>query len=148
MVSSAAVTVDEYLAELPPERAEIVRTVRRVILERLPAGYEETMNWGMIAYEIPLTRYPTTHNGQPLGILALAAQKRHYALYLNAAYSSPELAKRLRDGYAAAGTKLDLGKSCLRFKDLDGIELDVVGDIIAAVTPDDYIALYEATRRG
>ena len=68
-------------------------------------------------------------------------------MYLNAVYTSPELAARLRDGYAAAGTKLDLGKSCLRFKDLAGIELDVVGDIIAAVTPDEFIALYEASRR-
>ena len=147
MVSSTAATVDEYLGALPPERAEVVRTVRQVILDRLPEGYEETMNWGMIAYEIPLSRYPTTYNGLPLGVLSLAAQKRHYALYLNAVYTSPVLTARLRDGYTAAGTKLDLGKSCLRFKNLDGIELDVVGDIIAAVTPDEYIAVYEASRR-
>jgi Domain of unknown function (DU1801) len=146
MVSSAASSVEEYLAELPPERAEVVRAVRDVVLERLPAGYAETMNWGMISYEIPLSRYPETYNGQPLGVVALAAQKRHYAVYLNAVYTSPGLEQRLRDGYAAAGTKLDLGKSCLRFRSLDGIELDVVGDIIAAVTPEEYIAAYEASR--
>ena len=146
MAHSAGSTVEEYLAELPPERAEVVRTVREVILERLPAGYEETMNWGMISYEIPLSRYPDTYNGQPLGVLALAAQARHFAVYLNAVYTSPELERRLRDGYAAAGTKLDLGKSCLRFRNLDGIELEVVGDIIAAVTPEEYIAAYEASR--
>ena len=103
------------------------------------------MNWGMISYEIPC-RGTRTYNGQPLGVLALAAQKRHYALYLNAVYTSPELEQRLRDGYAAAGTKLDLGKSCLRFRNLDGIELDVVGDIIASVTPEEFIAAYEASR--
>jgi hypothetical protein len=146
VVSSAAATVEEYLAELPPERAEVVRAVRDVILDRLPAGYEETMNWGMICYEIPLSRYPDTYNGEPLGVLALAAQKRHYSLYLYAAYASSHLEQRLRDGYAAAGTKLDLGKSCLRFRTLDDIELDVVGDIIAAVTPDELIANYEASR--
>ena len=146
MASSAASTVEEYLAELAPERAEVVRTVRDVILERLPPGYEETMNWGMISYEIPLARYPDTYNGQPLGVLALAAQAHHYALYLNAVHTTPELERRLRDGYAAAGTKLDLGKSCLRFRDLAGIELDVVGDIIAAVTPEQFIAAYEASR--
>ena len=74
MVSSRASTVDEYLAELPPERADVVRTVRRTILDRLPDGFVETMNWGMICYELPLSSYPDTYNGQPLGTAALAAQ--------------------------------------------------------------------------
>ena len=146
MVSSAATTVDEYLDELPPERADVVRTVRDTILRRLPPGYEETMNWGMISYEIPLERYPDTYNGQPLGVLALAAQARHYALYLNAAYTSPELMARLRAAYAAAGIKFDMGKSCLRFRNLAGIDLDAIGDIVASVPPERYIELYEASR--
>ncbi|CAN5662806.1 DUF1801 domain-containing protein [soil metagenome] len=146
MVSSAAASVDEYLAELPPDRAEVIRTVRNTILGRLPAGYEETMNWGMICYEIPLERYPDTYNGQPLGVLALAAQARHYALYLNAAYTSPELMDRLRAAYAAAGIKFDMGKSCLRFRNLAGLDLDAVGDIVASVPPERYIELYEASR--
>jgi hypothetical protein len=146
MASSTAATVDDYLAELPPARAEVVRTVRATILQRLPAGYEETMNWGMISYEVPLERYPGTYNGQPLGVAALAAQARHYALYLNAAYASPELLGRLRDAYAAAGIKFDMGKSCLRFRSLAGIELDAIGDLIASVPPDRFIELYEASR--
>ena len=146
MVSSRAVTVDEYLAELPPERADVVSTVRRTVLDHLPPGYEETMNWGMICYEIPLARYPDTYNGQPLSVVALAAQKRHYALYLNAVYASSPLHDQLRDAYAAAGTRFDMGKSCLRFRDLDGIELDAVGDVLAQVTPEQFIAQYEASR--
>jgi hypothetical protein len=146
MARSAAGTVDEYLAELPDDRAEVVQAVRGVIVAHLPAGYVETMNWGMISYELPLARYPDTYNGQPLQALALAAQARHYALYLNAVSTSPPLALRLRDGYAAAGLRLDLGKSCLRFKDLDAIDLDVVGDIVAALTPEALVAAYEAGR--
>ena len=146
MASSSAATTDEYLAELPPERAAVVRTVRDTIRERLPAGYEETMRWGMITYEIPLERSPDTYNGQPLSALSIAAQKHHYALYLNAVYASPELTQRLRDAYTAAGKKLDMGKSCLRFKRLEDLPLDVVGDIVAAVAPEQLIATYEASR--
>ena len=146
MATSSATTVEEYLAELPPERADVLRAVRDVILERLPPGYEETMNWGMISYELPLARYPDTYNGQPLGVLALAAQKRHYSLYLNAAYASSELLGQLRAAYAEAGIKFDMGKSCLRFRDLSGIDLDAVGDIVASVPPERYIAMYEASR--
>jgi len=146
MATSSATTVEEYLAELPPERAHVLRAVRDVILERLPPGYEETMNWGMISYEVPLARYPDTYNGQPLGVLALAAQKRHYSLYLNAAYASSELLGQLRAAYAEAGIKFDMGKSCLRFRDLSGIDLDAIGDIVASVPPERYIAMYEASR--
>ena len=146
MATSSATTVEGYLAELPPERAGVLRAVRDVILERLPPGYEETMNWGMISYELPLARYPDTYNGQPLGVLALAAQKRHYSLYLNAAYASSELLGQLRAAYAEAGIKFDMGKSCLRFRDLSGIDLDAIGDIVASVPPERYIAMYEASR--
>lgn len=148
MVSSTATTVQRYLAELPPARAEVVGTVRRTILDHLPDGFDEAMNWGMITYELPLSRYPDTYNGQPLAIAGLAAQVRHYSLYLNGVYMSPALTQQLRDAYAAAGTKLDMGKSCVRFRNLEGIELDAIGDVIAAVTPDDLIAMYEASRRG
>jgi hypothetical protein len=146
MVRSTATTVAEYLAALPPARAAVVGAVRDVIRARLPAGYEEAMNWGMICYEIPLARYPETYNGQPLGVVSLAAQARHYALYLNAVYMSPDLTGRLREAYAAAGRKLDMGKSCLRFKGLDDIDLEVVGDIVAAVPPDGLIRSYEESR--
>ena len=146
MATSSAATVEDYLAGLPADRADVVRAVRDVIVERLPPGYEETMNWGMISYEIPLERYPDTYNGQPLGVAALAAQKHHYSLYLNAAYTSAELLDQLRAAYADAGIKFDMGKSCLRFRDLSGIDLDAVGDIVASVPPERYIELYEESR--
>lgn len=147
VAASTATTVEGYLAELPAERAAVVQAVREVVLAHLPTGYEERMNWGMICYEIPLERYPDTYNGQPLGLAALAAQRGYFALYLNTVHTSPDLDRRLRDGYAAADRTLDMGKSCLRFKGLDDIELDVIGDIVAAVTPDELIAGYEAGRR-
>jgi hypothetical protein len=146
MAASAATTVDEYLAELPPGRADVVRTVRDVILGHLPAGFAETMDWGMISYEIPLERYPDTYNGRPLQALGLAAQARHYALYLNTVYTSPALQQGLRDSYALAGRRLDMGKSCLRFKGFADIDLDVIGELVAAVGTDDFIATYEAGR--
>ncbi|HEX6069219.1 MAG TPA: DUF1801 domain-containing protein, partial [Longimicrobiaceae bacterium] len=114
MVSSRAVTVEEYLEELPPERREVIATVRDEILRNLPPGYREAMNWGMISYEIPLERYPQTYNGQPLTLAALAAQKNHYAVYLMSVYMQPDGVARLRDGFERAGKKLDIGKSCLR----------------------------------
>ena len=146
MVKSAATSVADYLAELPPARADVVRAVREVVRTHLPAGFEEGMNWGMISYEIPLARHPDTYNGQPLQAIGLAAQARHYALYLNTVATSPDLERRLREGYAAAGRRLDMGTSCLRFTGLDGIDLDLIGDLVAAVTPDQFIAMYDAGR--
>jgi len=146
MASSSASTAEEYLAELPPERAEVMSVLRALILENLPEGYVESMNWGMLCYEIPLERYPKTYNGQPLGIAALAAQKHYYSLYLMGEYADPAAERRLRDGFAKAGKKLDMGKSCLRFKTLDDLPLDVIAAAIAAATPDEQIARYEAAR--
>ena len=147
MASSRATTVEEYLAELPAERRAVVAAVRDVVLRHLPPGYEETMNWGMISYEIPLARYPTTYNKQPLAYAALAAQKNHYALYLNGAYQQPARASALEEGFARAGKKLDMGKSCLRFKRLDDLALDAVAESIASTPPEEFIAEYEKARR-
>src|SRR5690606_35123491 len=116
MASSSATTVEQYLAELPPERREVVATMRALVLQHLPAGYEERMNWGMISYEVPLARYPDTYNKQPLAYAALAAQKNHYALYLNCVHAGDDREAALREAFAAAGKKLDMGKSCVRFK--------------------------------
>ena len=147
MATSKATTPAEYLADLPPERAEVVAVVRDLILENLPEGYEESMNWGMLSYEIPLSRYPRTYNGQPLAYAALAAQKNYYAVYLTAAYADDAALARLRDGFARAGKKLDMGKSCLRFRKLDDLPLDVIADSIASTTPEEYIANYEAAKK-
>lgn len=146
MASSKAATVEEYLAELPPDRRAVVAKVREMVLRYLPAGYEESMNWGMITYEIPLERYPKTYNDQPLGYVGLAAQKRHYALYLMGIYGESDLEAKLRNAFEAAGKKMDMGKSCLRFKKLEDVPWEAVGEVIAAVPPNAYIAHYEASR--
>jgi len=146
MVSSAATTVADYLKSLPKERSAVVSAVRSVIRKHLPKGYVESMNWGMICYEIPLKRYPETYNGQPLALAALAAQKNNYALYLMCVYQDAALLRKLKESFRKAGKKLDMGKSCIRFKSLDGLPLDVIGEFIARVPPDDFIARYEAVK--
>ena len=146
MVSSKATTPSAYLASLPAERRKVVAAVRKVIRENLPAGYVESMNWGMLAYEVPLTRYPDTYNGQPLMYLALAAQKNNYALYLTSAASNKTLMAELASAYKAAGRKLDMGKSCLRFKQLEELPLEVIGALVASTSVEDRIEAHERSR--
>jgi hypothetical protein len=146
MASSKAKTVDEYLAELPEERRAVVSAVRDLVNRYLPDGYVETMSWGMVCWEIPLSRYPTTYNKQPLSYVALAAQKQYYALYLTTCHENSAQDVVLRNAYADAGKRLDMGKSCLRFKALDDLLPDVIGGVIASTPVDAYIAHYEASR--
>lgn len=146
MVSSAAATVEAYLAELPPERRAVVAAVRTLVNAHLPEGYVEGMHWGMIGWVIPLSRYPVTYNKQPLIYAALAAQKNNYALYLMCAYSDSQTERDLRAAYAAAGLKLDMGKSCLRFRGLDALLQPAVATAIASTPVETHITRYEASR--
>jgi hypothetical protein len=146
MVSSAARTVEGYLDSLPAERRAILSTVRDVVVRNLPDGFRETMDYGMIGYAIPLARYPDTYNGRPLCYAGLAAQKNHCALYLMSAYADDAQADWLKQAFAHAGKKLDMGKSCVRFKSLDDLPLPAIGEFIASTTPDQFIARYEAAR--
>ncbi|MGZ8379881.1 MAG: DUF1801 domain-containing protein [Gemmatirosa sp.] len=147
MVQSAAATVEAYLAELPEDRRAVVSAARDLVLRHLPAGYQEAMGFGMICYNVPLSDYPDTYNKQPLCYAALAAQKRHYALYLTNVYGDSPEERRLRKAFAARGLKLDMGKSCLRFKKLEDLALDAVGDVVASTPPAAFIARYEESRR-
>jgi hypothetical protein len=151
MASSKAATVKEYLEELPEERRAVIAAVRKVIVKNLPKGYREAMNWGMITYAIPLKRFPNTYNGQPLCYAALSAQKNYYSVYLMAMCSCVEKGAKpeawLREQFKKAGKKLDMGRACVRFKKLEDLPLDVIGQAIAQVTPEQYIAWYEATRQ-
>ena len=147
MVSSKAATPKEYIAQLPPERAEAVSRVRDLVNANLPDGYREGMSWGMISWEVPLERCSNTYNKQPLVYAALAAQKNHIALYLNCV-SSEERMERLKAGYAAAGRKLDMGKSCIRFNRAEEMAEDALAEAISAVPVETFIAEYEATRAG
>ena len=147
MASSAAATVDGYLAELPPDRRAVVSAVLDVVRRNMPAGYVESMAFGMIGWGVPLAVYPNTYNKQPLGYVALAAQKSHYALYLTCAYQDEAGdGAWLRAAFAKAGKKLDMGKSCLRFTRLDDLPLDVIGEFVRRTTPAAFVAQYERAR--
>jgi uncharacterized protein YdhG (YjbR/CyaY superfamily) len=146
VVSSKAATPEDYLAELPPERRAFVSRLRDLVNANLPDGYVERMNWGMIAWEVPLERYAGGHNGQPLSYAALAAQKSHTALYLNCVYASDQRTEQLKAAWAAAGKKLDMGKACLRFKREDQLAEDVLAQVIRSIPVDTFIAEYEASR--
>jgi hypothetical protein len=146
MAQSTAATADEYVAQLPAERQEAITAVRRVILDHLPPGYQETMQYGMIGYVIPLERYPKTYNGQPLAYASLASQKNYMSLYLMCVYGDPDVESWFAEGFRAAGKKLNMGKSCVRFKKLEDLPLDLIGEAIARMTVSDFIAVYEASR--
>jgi uncharacterized protein YdhG (YjbR/CyaY superfamily) len=147
MASSSAATADAYLEELPPDRRAVVSAVRDTIRRKLPKGYRETMSWGMISYEIPLERYPDTYNGQPLVYAAVVAQKNYYAVYLTGLYQDPAQEAAFREEFKKAGKKLDMGKSCVRFRRLDDLPLDLIGKVIAATPPEKFIETYEASRK-
>jgi uncharacterized protein DUF1801 len=147
LVRSEARTVDEYIESLPEDRREAIAAVRAAVLEHLPAGYEEGMQYGMIGWYIPLESYPDTYNGEPLATAALASQKRHMSLYLNCVYSDAREREWFTQRWAETGKKLNMGKSCVRFKKLEDLPLDVVGEAVARVPPEDFIAAYERSRR-
>ena len=146
-MQSSATTVNAYIASLPEDRRTAVKKLRALLKRRVPKGYRESIEYGHIAYSIPLERFPDTYNGQPLCYAALASQKHHLALYLMCAYASGPLRKKLEDGFRKAGKKLDMGKSCIRFRSLDDLPLEVIGDVVAAVPPDKYLGIYEKSRK-
>ena len=146
MTGSGPKTIQEYLQNLPEERRGVVSRVRELILKHLPEGYQESLNWGAITYEIPLERYPKTYNGQPLSYLALAAQKNYYSLYLMGVYDNPAREAWLREEFQKAGKKINMGKACLRFKKLEDLPLDAIGQVIASTPPEKFIERYEAIR--
>ncbi len=148
MAQSGANTVADYIAELPEDRRATISTVRDVILQNLPEGYAETVQNGMIGYVIPLASYPVTYNKQPLLYAALAAQKNYTSLYLMGIYGDAEAERWFVEEYRATGKKLDMGKSCVRFKTLADLPLGLVGQAIASTSVAEFIERYEASRRG
>ena len=146
MVSSEAPTPDEYIASLPEDRRTAMEAVRRVVRANLPAGFEEGMQFGMIAWYVPMERFPDTYNGQPLGLVALASQKHYMSLYLNSVYGDPKTEAWFKERFAASGKKLDMGKSCLRFRHVEDLPLDVIGETIARVELDRFVAHFENAR--
>jgi hypothetical protein len=146
-MQSKATAAAAYLRELPPERREVVAAVRKTILDHLPKGYEEVMQYGMLAYVVPLSAYPAGYldnDKVPLPYAGLAAQKNSYSVYLSYKDGGEAFAK----AYRATGKKLDMGKSCVRFKKLDDLPLPLVGKAVAAFSMKEFISFYEAERGG
>ncbi len=146
MVSSDATTVLQYLAELPDDRRGDVETVRDLILENLPPGYVEVVRWGMITYEVPLETYSDTYNRKPLMFVALAAQKRHLALYLTNVAFVHGGEEAFKATYLKTGKKLDMGRSCLRFKTAGDLATDVIAESIRSMPIDEFVKQYEVSR--
>ena len=144
---SEATSVDEYLAGLPEERRVAIETVRDTILANLPDGYEEAMSWGMITYQVPLETFPDTYNGKPLMYAALASQKNHMAVYLTTVFALPGQAEEFETAYRATGKRYDVGKSCVRFRKLDDLPLDLVGETIAAIGVETFVTEVEEARQ-
>ena len=145
-MQSDATTVAEFLATLPEDRARALKQVRAVIRKHLPKGYVESLSGGMIAYEVPLRRYPDTYNKRPLLYAALASQKQYMVAYLMGVYASPEAAVEFERAYRATGKRYDMGKSCVRFRRLEDLPLELIGETIAATSVDDVVAAAEAAR--
>ena len=147
MFQAKAASPEELLAGLPSDRREALGKLREVILANLPSGYVESMQYGMIGYGIPLERYRDTYNGQPLAYAALANQKNHMSLHLMSVYGNPAEERWFKQRFAESGKRLDMGKACLRFKCLEDLPLDLIGETIARTSVERYIAGYEAIRR-
>jgi hypothetical protein len=147
MARSGAKTPAEYLASLPADQRAAIAAVRDVINQYIPKGYQEAMNWGAITWEVPLSRFPKTPNGQPLCYVSLAAHKSFCTLYLMGAYANSRQFAELKQAFAQAGKKFDMGKSCLHFNEPEDLELDAIGKVIASYTPDQWIAVMEKSRK-
>jgi hypothetical protein len=147
-VTSKARTVKEYLAALPPDRRAAIEAVRQVLLKNLDKGYEEGMQYGMIGYYVPHRLYPAGYHcdpRQPLPFAGLASQKNYMSLYLGCVYGPTEHAEWFRTAWARTGKKLDMGKACIRFKKLEDLALDVIGQAIRRVPAKQYISDYQTT---
>lgn len=146
-MQSKATTVDQYLSELPPDRREALSAIRDVIRKNLPKGYEEAMGYGMMGWVVPHSIYPAGYHcnpSQPVPFVGLASQKQYMSFYLMCAYGDREYEKWLRDAWKKAGKKLDMGKSCIRFKRLEDVPLEVVGEAVRRVPVAKYLAFYES----
>ena len=142
-MKSNAATVEDYLQSLPEDRRAAISAVRKVILANLPKGYEECMVCGMIGYVVPHSIYPAGYHCDPrlpLLYANLGSQKNHMALYLMCVYGDDATRDWFEKAYRASGKKLDMGKACVRFKRLEDLPLEVIGQAVARVPVEKYIA--------
>ena len=139
---------EEYLSRIPEDRKEAMTRLRRTILDHLPDGFEETMSYGMIGYVVPHSIYPDGYHcdtSLPLPFISIASQKNFIALYHMGIYANEDLLKWFQDEYAkAVPTKLDMGKSCIRFKKPEHIPYELIGELCAKISVKDWIRTYES----
>lgn len=146
-MQSKAATPDQYIEELPEERKGVISKLRSTILKNLPKGFEETMAYGMIGYVVPHSKYPDGYHcdpTQPLPFMSLASQKNHIGFYHMGIYSDPALLNWFTSEYPKhVSGKLDMGKSCIRFKNIKKIPYDLLGELAGKMTADEWIERYE-----
>jgi hypothetical protein len=141
-MTNSAATIPDYLASLPEERRAALTKVRAVIKKNLPKGFVEQIQYGMIGYVVPHSAYPGGYHvnpKEPLPFAAVGSQKNYMSLYMMTAYGWPGMADWLKTEFAARGKKLDMGKSCIRFKKLEDLPLDVIGEAFTKVSMEEYI---------
>lgn len=146
-MQSKAKTPDEYIAELPDDRKKAMAELRKAIKKNIPKGFKETMGYGMMGYCVPHSIYPDGYHcnpSDPLPFMGIASQKNFIAVYHMGVYSDPKLLKWFTDEYKKrVTTKLDMGKSCIRFKKPENIPFDLIGELASKMTVDDWISKYE-----
>ncbi len=146
-MQSKASTVDEYISELPKDRQEAITKLRKEIRKNLPKGFKEGMGYGMMGYSVPHSIYPAGYHCDPklpLPFMGLASQKNFIAVYHMGIYADPKLMKWFTDAYAKeVPGKLDMGKSCIRFKKPENIPVKLIGELASKMTVDDWINMYE-----
>ena len=144
-------SINTYLQTLPEERQVAMQKLREILQKHLPKGFEETLQYGMITYVVPHSLYPKGYHCKPtdaLPFISIASQKAGIHLYHMGIYSDPDLLQWFTDAYAkACTTKLDMGKSCIRFKKLDQIPYELIGELAQKMTPQQWIERYESAFR-
>jgi hypothetical protein len=138
--------VVDYLDRLPAPRREVYQPVFDTVASAMPAGYRLGVQWGMPGWVVPLETFPDTYNRQPLAYVSLGAQKNYTSLYLMALYSDSAEEQTFRRQWAAGGRKLDMGKSCVRFRSVADVDLPLVAKTVAAFPVDRFVSIYERVR--
>lgn len=141
-----ATTVAEYLQQIPQQWKTLVDATRERLLASIPSGYDESLRWGMISYEVPLEVSGPTYNHQPLMFAALAAQKNYCSLYLSAIYSDPARRGQLEKAFDEIGKRPNLGKSCVRFTSLQDIPLEAIGNMLSQIPVDEFLTMYRRAK--
>jgi len=143
-----AVTPDQYIEQLPEERKEVFSRLRQLLKEKLPKGFEETISYGMIGFVVPHSIFPSGYHCDPklpLPFISIASQKNAISLYHSGIYADQDLLDWFVQEYPKhCKTKLDMGKSCIRFKKLDNIPFHLIAELAAKLTPEEWIERYQS----